>query len=223
MNDTFDEIPTLESNSKGVESKAFNSLFLCTGAEPIPSLSWNPHVIPSLPSPQLLALDTCLDQTKLCNTIREKDTVLVIGSSHSAILILKNLSEMNPRPRIVNFYIEDLKYAISQEGGWTLYDNTGLKQMAANWARDNLENGGKGVGIERVNCRDEGVYKEWMPKTTHVVYAIGFKRRGVPSVKIDGKEVEELGYDNKKAILIGDGKPLENAWGFGIAFPQETV
>jgi hypothetical protein len=189
----------------------------------MPSLSWNPHVIPSITSPKLLSLDTCLDPTKLSSAIGKDDTVVVVGSSHSAILILKNLSEMTPRPKIINFYIDALKYAAPQEGGWILYDNTGLKGTAATWARDNLENGGEGVGIMRVNCRDEAVYKEWMPKTSHIVYAIGFKRRGIPNVIVDGKVVGEIGYDNKEAKLTGDGKVLENAYGFGIAFPQETV
>jgi hypothetical protein len=51
---------------------------------------------------------------------------------------LKNLAEFGAH-RIKHFYREPLKYAVEQPDGWILYDNTGLKGEAADWARAHLD------------------------------------------------------------------------------------
>ena len=55
------------------------------------------------------------------------DTVCVVGSSHSAILVLTNLLEMKNGPRVVNLYRSSLKYAKFRGDGTIILDNTGLK------------------------------------------------------------------------------------------------
>ena len=55
------------------------------------------------------------------------DTVCVVGSSHSAILVLMNLLSMEQGPRVVNLYRSALKYAREGPGGRIILDNTGLK------------------------------------------------------------------------------------------------
>lgn len=59
-----------------------------------------------------------------------EDTVGVIGSSHSAILVLMNLLEMEPGPRVVNLYRSPLKYAKFLSDDTIILDNTGLKVSA---------------------------------------------------------------------------------------------
>lgn len=110
--DTFQDIPTIpEDNTSSRTQKfaGFSKLYICTGAVPVSTLSWQPHVLPGggTAPPVVLDLDTCLDPSKLCAAVGGKDTVVVVGSSHSAILILKNLAEMPgaSRPRIINFFI----------------------------------------------------------------------------------------------------------------------
>jgi hypothetical protein len=50
----------------------------------------------------------------------------VVGSSHSAILVLKNLYELG-NVSVANFSCSPLIYAIYKDD-WILYDNTGLKR-----------------------------------------------------------------------------------------------
>ena len=67
------------------------------------------------------ALDCCTGQVK------SDDTVCVVGSSHSAILVLMNLLEMKNGPCVVNLYRSSLKYAKFRDDGTIVLDNTGLK------------------------------------------------------------------------------------------------
>jgi hypothetical protein len=49
----------------------------------------------------------------------------VVGSSHSAILVLRNILEAaNPPSKVVNLYRSPLLYAVYMDG-WIKYDNTG--------------------------------------------------------------------------------------------------
>jgi len=69
-------------------------------------------------------LDTALKPSILKDAIPRCSRVGVIGSSHSAILALKHLSEV-PGIEIVNFWRSELLYAEYKEEGWILRDNTG--------------------------------------------------------------------------------------------------
>lgn len=53
----------------------------------------------------------------------------MVGSSHSAILVLMNLLEMKNGPRVVNLHRSSLKYAKFRDDGTIILDNTGLKVM----------------------------------------------------------------------------------------------
>lgn len=55
------------------------------------------------------------------------DTVCVIGSSHSATLVLMNLLGMDPGPNVVNLYRSAPRYAREGPTGATTYEYTGLK------------------------------------------------------------------------------------------------
>ena len=59
--------------------------------------------------------------------VSHKDTVCVVGSSHSAILVLMNLLEMENGPQVLNLYRSPLKYAKFLPDGTIILDNTGLK------------------------------------------------------------------------------------------------
>jgi hypothetical protein len=59
------------------------------------------------------------------------ETVGVIGSSHSAVLVLMNLLEMQNGPKVVNLYRSPLKYAKFLPDGRIVLDNTGLKVRAS--------------------------------------------------------------------------------------------
>ena len=63
--------------------------------------------------------------------VRPDETVAVVGSSHSAVLVLMNLLEMEDGPKVVNLYRSPLRYAKFVDGGppkgYIVLDNTGLK------------------------------------------------------------------------------------------------
>jgi hypothetical protein len=59
--------------------------------------------------------------------VSSSDTVGVIGSSHSAVLVLMNLLEMQHGPQVVNLFRSPLKYAKYLPNGTIILDNTGLK------------------------------------------------------------------------------------------------
>ena len=56
-----------------------------------------------------IPLDCALDKQVLSQMIESTDSIAVIGSLHSAVLVLKSLSEL-PVKRILNFYKHQLEY-----------------------------------------------------------------------------------------------------------------
>lgn len=75
----------------------------------------------------------------------------------------------------------------------------------------------------------DSFYRKFMPETSHIVYAIGFKRRGMPTFSIDGQVIDgkNVSHDKKLAHIVvnesGKMTTLKTAYGFGIGFPQETI
>ncbi|RAL67018.1 hypothetical protein DID88_007798 [Monilinia fructigena] len=102
-----------------------------------------------------LGLDTCLNPKRLEVVLRgsikkrsdstEKLIIAVIGASHSAILVLRNIYNLatSPGKEFENIRIKwltrhELRYA-EERDGWIKRDNTGLKGEVATWAKNNLE------------------------------------------------------------------------------------
>jgi len=92
---------------------------------------------------KIISLDEALDRYKLAQLITPDDVVGVVGGAHSAILILKFLSEL-PVKHIYNFYRSPITYSVDR-GEWILsalacFERTiGLYGIAAQWAHDVLE------------------------------------------------------------------------------------
>jgi lysine/ornithine N-monooxygenase len=81
-------------------------------------------------------LSTALTPSKLKQELKSDDKAAVFGSSHSAMIIIRNLLEAGVND-VANFYLEPLKYAVNM-GDYTLYDNSGLKGETAKWVRKNI-------------------------------------------------------------------------------------
>lgn len=169
-----------------------------------------------------LELDTVLAPSHLPEVVGETDIVGVVGSSHSAILALKNLVESKSRPRqqILNFYRSPLLFAQYMDN-WILYDNTGLKGAAADWAKEELASGKlekEGV-LNRVCVKGmspEEQFDLWR-KCSKLVQAVGYERNKLPKIIVNGQVLTEVEYDPHTA-KIADG-----LFGFGIAFPERTT
>ena len=114
-----------------LESGVFTStnVGLTIGSDPLTLPAANFEVVP---------LDITFDPEQLAKVCTKHDTVAVFGSSHSAILIIRNLLEHCHVKKIINFYRSPLIYAIYLEYE-ILFDDTGLKGTTADWARDHID------------------------------------------------------------------------------------
>ncbi len=174
------------------------NLILATGSHPAKLF---------LQGPQEILLDDALVLEKLAQVVSSEDRVAVFGTSHSGVLVLKNLSQLGVRG-IVSFYKQQIRYFIE---ALNINENTGLKGSVAVWAKNVLE-AGLVPNLTAFVSDDENIERE-LPSCTKVVYAIGFERNAVP-----GFAPEVLANYNKKTGVIGD-----NLFGLGIAFPEEVI
>ena len=158
-----------------------------------------------------------------CRQVKSEDVVGVVGSSHSAILCLRNLLESKLAPRVVNLYRSPLLYAVHLPDGRIMHDNTGLKGIAAEWARERLEAGvfEQAGRRERICIKDSPeTASEALDRCTAVVHAVGFSRNPLPVIiREDGSPLTKVVHDTKSGQIAG----AEGIKGFGIAFPETVV
>lgn len=153
-----------------------------------------------------IPLQDALDHERIKEHCQNNETIAVFGSSHSAVLVLKNLMEQTSC-KVINFYRSPLLYATYFDD-WILFDDTGLKGDAAHWARENLD-GHLPQNLNRVYSNDENIQR-YLPQCQKVIYAVGFERRKLPIVE----GLQELNYINQAGIIA------PGLFGFGIAFPE---
>jgi hypothetical protein len=91
---------------------------------------------------------------------------------------------------------------------WILFDDSGLKGEAADWARQHLD-GTQPKHLTRVYANQENI-EHYLPQCDKVVYAVGFERRTLPII-------EGLGH---VSYLDHCGIIAPGLFGLGIAFPQ---
>lgn len=156
-----------------------------------------------------VSLRDALSSHHVSNMFTSNDTVAVFGSSHSAILVLKNLVDVGVK-RIVNFYKKPLRYAVEVQNK-IVFDNTGLKGHAANWAREHID-GQWPRNLERFIASEEHI-TQYLPECQKVVYAVGFERRHLPVIS----GVESVHYNVRSGIIA------PGLFGIGIAFPESTI
>lgn len=156
----------------------------------------------------VIPLDMALDLSQLKRAVDPQDTVVVVGSAHSAILLLKFLSELNVK-KIINLYNQPIKYALDM-GTWTLYDNTGIRGIAATWAKEVLEKNPP-QNLERYENTESNRKKAFAHKHTKVIYACGFERNSLPYLK----ENPTYTYNETTGVIA------PRLFGIGIAFPDK--
>ncbi|KAK3330447.1 pyridine nucleotide-disulfide oxidoreductase-domain-containing protein [Apodospora peruviana] len=226
----------------------------CTGSSPttitLPATS-------SQPRPKPLDLDTALKPSALARTLSpplpkgssKKDaqsllTVGVIGASHSAILVLMNLFALQSKLAAagasqqlrVRWFTRTpaLKYAVHKDG-WIMYDNTGLKGQAAQFAReqldgDRLKSSEAGRVMQRVDCsggqeKERNAFLRELPGCNYVVQAVGFTRDPLPPVITPNGSQKELEFDHETGGFTDKktGEVVKGLFGAGIAFPERVV
>lgn len=222
-------VSSADSPSQATQIDA-SRLVLCTGSAPIDG---------PLPGSHLTSihLDTALSPTLLAKTL-PTDTpaqVGVIGASHSAILVLRNLSNLatstHPQLRIKWFTRHPLRYA-EERDGWILRDNTGLKGEVAVWARSNLEPEALAcshvsthlVKVTTSHADETETYERELADCSHVCQAIGYKANPLPELRVEGSGVTPQfdhatgGFGNKET-----GERIPGLYGAGIAFPERVI
>ena len=156
-----------------------------------------------------IPVEVALDPEKLAHEPLENATVAVFGSSHSSMIALPNLLR-HPVKQVINFYRSPLTYAVYLDD-WILFDDSGLKGRAADWARENID----GVYPDRlercwVSSPD---FEEKLAACDRVVYTVGFERRALPETRQWG----QLDYNPNNGILA------PGLFGLGIAFPERAT
>jgi hypothetical protein len=145
-----------------------------------------------------IPLDVALDKPALASLISLNDTIAVVGSGQSAILLLKYLSEL-ACGRIINFFRNPIEF-----GG-----ESGLKGQTARWARDVLLKTPPANLLRIFNSCD--ALKAWVPICTKIVYAVGFERNELPPIT----NAPYVNFEDRNGVL---GPRL---FGIGIAFPEK--
>ncbi|ROW01832.1 hypothetical protein VPNG_07772 [Cytospora leucostoma] len=218
-----------DSSSQPTQVDA-SKLILCTGSSPISG---------PLPVTHLaeIDLDTGLSPTKLAKIIPtdQPTQIAVIGASHSAILVLRNLSRLatstHPQLRIKWFTRHPLRYA-EERDGWILRDNTGLKGEVAVWARENLEEAVLSSSpvsshlakVTTTRGHETETYRRELAGCTHVCQAIGYRRDPLPELRVDGRKVTPRFEHTTGAFEDAEsGERIPGLYGAGIAFPEKVV
>jgi pyruvate/2-oxoglutarate dehydrogenase complex dihydrolipoamide dehydrogenase (E3) component len=151
-----------------------------------------------LPYPSF-SLCTALNKEKLEQVVQKGDHILVFGTAHSATLIVKNLLDCGAT--VTNFYATPKPFYFDRDG-----DYDGLKQDAAAIADKILA---KELPVKMVSITDTVNVIRTTRKVDGVVYAIGFESRNPFGLK---------DYDAQTGQISG----YSNAWGFGIAYPNQA-
>lgn len=176
------------------------NVILATGAVPA-SLNY--------PGVDVLPFEIAIDKQRLAAIIDKRKTYAVFGSSHSAIIIVRHLVELDVK-KIINFYRSPCRYAIEM-GDWILFDNTGLKGDTALWAREHID-GIIPPNLVRYNTSEQNIAR-YLTECDQVIYAVGFTRR--KNLVIGDYEQAEY---NPHVGIIGPG-----LFGLGIAFPEHKT
>jgi cation diffusion facilitator CzcD-associated flavoprotein CzcO len=161
--------------------------------------------------PQLseIPVEVALDPDKLADETLDDATIAVFGSSHSSMIVLPHLLR-HPVKKVINFYRSPLRYAVYLDD-WILFDDSGLKGRAADWARENID-GVLPDRLERcwVSSPD---FEEKLAACDRVVYTVGFERRTLPETPQWG----QLDYNPNNGVLA------PGLFGLGIAFPARAT
>lgn len=160
----------------------------------------------SHPAIKEIPLADAMISERIAEHCNHHSSVAVFGSSHSAILAIKNLMAYGVK-QVINFYRSPMRYAVPMDD-FILYDNTGLKGSTAEWARENID-GKQPENLTRVLSNQENI-DHYLPDCDAVIYAVGFEKRHQPFIK----SIPNLVHDPRTGIIA------PGLFGLGIAFPE---
>lgn len=217
---------------------------MATGSHP-KSLATSPSLNASpLQQVEQISLDIALNPLQLAACIQQTDRVAVVGSSHSAMLVLKNLYELPAAARPTSILqiarSMNFKYAVEmpankEKAAWVLYDNTGLKGLVADWTREYVDVADRqtpsAARLEPPLIRHHESALNGLrggQDVTKVICAIGYDRNPLPLLSLDANKPipeSQLSYHPETAQLLWNATDtkLPRLYGYGIAFPERVV
>lgn len=145
---------------------------------------------------KVIDLDIALDQKKLQKIVAKDNTVLIVGSAHSALLVAKYLVDL------------EIKQVILLYKNVPFYGRYGgLEGITARWTKDVLEkNLAKNIIREHYTEKKFETYAQNVDK---IIYAFGYEKN---SIIVNGSNLAD--YDEKTGII------KNGLYGIGIAFPE---
>ena len=152
--------------------------------------------IPSIP------LEIALDSRRLEDYVQPNQKVLVFGTAHSGILIIRNLANLGAQ--VVAIYNDTTPFKWARDG-----DPKGVKLEAADIADDI-------VHLKYPSVQLQPLSEFTQTDADWVVYAIGFESDNSLVVLVDGQQTSYSKYSGWTGKLTD----IPNAWGFGIAYPS---
>lgn len=159
--------------------------------------------IPSIP------LDIALDCNRLSKYIEPDSKVIVFGTRHSGVHVLKNLVDCSANS-IIGLYKGVKPFMWARDGE---YD--GIKMDAALIADEIIA--GKYPSVQLLSTSNLSAILREVRSAHWVVYAIGFEPRNLLQITNDGVPITKIEYDNSGKILN-----CSSMWGFGIAYPSQA-
>lgn len=201
-----DAVTYINKNKLGWEIFCHNKIFISRNI--ILAHGATENIISPKSQINCIDLATALNPDLLLKNIKPEEKVAVYGASHSGVLVIKNLLDLGCS--VINFYKQPIKYAIYQSDH-IIYDNTGLKGLAAKYAREYME---MDLHPKLTRCDVNSEQAENLARTaSKAVYAVGFHAN--QSIKIEGVNINY--YDRHTGILA------LGLYGFGIAFPEKVT
>jgi hypothetical protein len=161
--------------------------------------------VPSIP------LEVALDVGRLKTYIEPHSKVIVFGTRHSGVHVLKNLVDCSANS-IVGIYknTSGNPFVYARDG---VYD--GIKLDAATIADEILAN--KYPNITLLPTTDLSTILRETRNADWVVYAIGFEPH-VLDISVDTTPISCSDYDPTCGMI----KNCQSAWGFGLAYPSQA-
>jgi hypothetical protein len=160
--------------------------------------------IPSIP------LEVALDADRIKTYVKSSDQVIVFGTNHSGIIVLKNLVD-NDVGRIVGVHKGSKPFIWARDAEYE-----GLKLDGAAVADSIIS--GKYPSIRLVSYDNTPNLIRETRNATWVVYATGFQPDTTIRVSDESTDISHTEYDPNTGVL----KNAPNAWGFGIAYPSQA-
>jgi len=177
-------------------NEKFSHSILATGSEPkrFPKLPPDKFLDPEI-AMDLQALKKIVDQLK-------HPRIAVIGNSHSAVLVVKNLHDLGIRGQI--FSRRNVRFAEWIPPGEYLYSTTGIKGVAADFARENASLFEKYEDSSNLNPEEYDF----------IIPAIGYERSQLPQIFLNDIQRFETERDSVTSEI------LPNLYALGIPWPD---